>query len=309
MLKALGESPKLRIIDFFLDNPFFDFTKKDVFEALGMNKQTFYKYFKEIEKEGIVKVSRKIGRIKLYKVNLRHPLVVMLREIEEKLSLLAEGIISDICKDNKLKEFPEVKEVLLLTPTPMLADILIPFCKSKLFVELVPWSYFYVKSIIRLNFSYVKLIKMLRKHGVVSKEFLEKVEHEYNKFCEKFSEIYKELEDPLHLYIIGASSDVIITEGTKEKKLRELIKVIFEDSELDELIKKMYERVVNLVENTLEKTPRSDVTIPIIAHTFLQDIMEQKIISYGFNITGEIIKRKKLEKKLKEAYFSNFGMN
>ncbi|MBS7611053.1 hypothetical protein KEJ27_02410 [Candidatus Bathyarchaeota archaeon] len=28
MLKTLRNSPKLRIIDFFLDNPFFDFTKK-----------------------------------------------------------------------------------------------------------------------------------------------------------------------------------------------------------------------------------------------------------------------------------------
>jgi len=87
LLKMLGDSPKLRIIDFFLDNPFFDFTKKEVIEALGMNKQTFYKYFKEIEEEGIVEVSRKIGRAKLYKINLKHPFVAMLREFEEKLSM------------------------------------------------------------------------------------------------------------------------------------------------------------------------------------------------------------------------------
>lgn len=49
LLKTLGSSPKLRIIDFFLDNPLFDFTKKDAVEALGMSKQTFYKYFKDIE--------------------------------------------------------------------------------------------------------------------------------------------------------------------------------------------------------------------------------------------------------------------
>jgi len=87
LLKMLGDSPKLRIIDFFLDNPFFDFTKKEVIEALSMNKQTFYKYFKEIEKDGIVEVSRKIGRAKLYRLNLKHPLVAMLREFEEKLSM------------------------------------------------------------------------------------------------------------------------------------------------------------------------------------------------------------------------------
>ncbi|HDO41881.1 MAG TPA: ArsR family transcriptional regulator [Candidatus Bathyarchaeota archaeon] len=87
LLKTLGESPKLRIIDFFLDNPLFDFTKKEVIEALGMSKQTFYKYFPELEEYKIVVVSRKIGRAKLYKINLKHPLVNMLREYETKASL------------------------------------------------------------------------------------------------------------------------------------------------------------------------------------------------------------------------------
>jgi len=87
LLKTLGDSPKLRIIDFFLDNPLFDFTKKEVIEALGMSKQTFYKYFPELEEYGIVKVSRKISRAKLYKINLKHPLVNMLREYETKVSM------------------------------------------------------------------------------------------------------------------------------------------------------------------------------------------------------------------------------
>ena len=87
LLKTLGDSLKLRIIDFFLDNPLFDFTKKEVIEALGMSKQTFYKYFPELEEYGIVKVSRKISRAKLYKINLKHPLVNMLREYETKVSM------------------------------------------------------------------------------------------------------------------------------------------------------------------------------------------------------------------------------
>jgi len=59
LIKTLGNSPKLRIIDFFLDNPSFDFTKKEVIEALGMSKQTFYKYFPDLEKYEIIKVSRR----------------------------------------------------------------------------------------------------------------------------------------------------------------------------------------------------------------------------------------------------------
>jgi len=87
IIKTLGDSPKLRIVDFFLDNPLFDFTKKEIIEALGISKQTFYKYFPDLEEYGIVKVSRKIGRAKLYKINLEHPLVSMLREYEKKVSL------------------------------------------------------------------------------------------------------------------------------------------------------------------------------------------------------------------------------
>ena len=70
-----------------LDNPLFDFTKKEVIEALGMSKQTFYKYFPDLEKYEIVIVSRRIGRAKLYRINLKHPLVEMLREYEKKISL------------------------------------------------------------------------------------------------------------------------------------------------------------------------------------------------------------------------------
>jgi len=87
LVKTLGNSPKLRIIDFFLDNSLSDFTKKEIIEALGMSKQTFYKYFPELEELGIVKVSRKIGKAKLYKLNLKHPLVSMFREYERKVSL------------------------------------------------------------------------------------------------------------------------------------------------------------------------------------------------------------------------------
>ncbi len=87
LLRTLGESPKLRIIDFFMDNPLSDFTKKEVIDALGMSKQTFYKYFADIEDYGIVSATRKIGRAILYKINLKHPLVSMLRDYEAKVSL------------------------------------------------------------------------------------------------------------------------------------------------------------------------------------------------------------------------------
>lgn len=87
LIKALGNSPKLRILDYLLDYKLNDFTKKEIVEALGMSKLTFYKYFKDLEELGLVTASRKIGRATLYKVNLNNPMVKMLIEYETKLSL------------------------------------------------------------------------------------------------------------------------------------------------------------------------------------------------------------------------------
>ena len=96
LLKFLGRTPETRLIDFFLDNPLFDFTKNEIMEALGMTKRTLYKTLPRLEEMGFVKVSRKIGRAKLYKINLENTAVVKLRELERELSLLeAERLVTD----------------------------------------------------------------------------------------------------------------------------------------------------------------------------------------------------------------------
>jgi len=87
LLKAFGNSPKLRIIDIFLTNPLFDFSKNELVRELGMSKQTLYKYFKDLEELGMVKVTRKIGRANLYRINLENPMIKMLNEYETQLSL------------------------------------------------------------------------------------------------------------------------------------------------------------------------------------------------------------------------------
>lgn len=87
LVRALGSSPKLRILDYLLDYKLNDFTKKEIIEALGMSKFTFYKYFKDLEELGLVSATRKIGRATLYKVNLENPMVKMMIEYETRLSL------------------------------------------------------------------------------------------------------------------------------------------------------------------------------------------------------------------------------
>lgn len=87
LLKALGHTPKLRIMDIFMTNPYFDFNKSELVKELGMSKQTLYKSFGDLEELGVVKVSRKIGRAVLYRINMQHPLVKQLFSMVTQTSL------------------------------------------------------------------------------------------------------------------------------------------------------------------------------------------------------------------------------
>jgi len=80
LLKVFGYSPKLRIVDLFLTNPYFDFDKEELARELGMSKQTVYKNFKDLEELGVVKVSRKIGRATMYRIDRNYPLIKTLNE-------------------------------------------------------------------------------------------------------------------------------------------------------------------------------------------------------------------------------------
>jgi DNA-binding transcriptional ArsR family regulator len=87
LVKALGYSPKMRIIDILMTNPYFDFSREELVKELGMSKQTLYKNFKDLEELGIVEVSRRIGRAVMYRINREHPLVKRLDEIVKEMSL------------------------------------------------------------------------------------------------------------------------------------------------------------------------------------------------------------------------------
>lgn len=85
LIQTLGKNPKLRILDFLLDNRLFDFSKKEIIDNTEMSKATFYKYWPEIEEKGLVKKNRKYGKTVLYTINEDNPVVKELIELDEKI--------------------------------------------------------------------------------------------------------------------------------------------------------------------------------------------------------------------------------
>ncbi len=104
LIKVFGSSPKLKIIDIFLTNPYFDFSKEELAKELGMSKQTLYKNFKDLEELGIVKVSRKIGRATMYKLNREHPLVKEINNLINQISLKIAETEAEKVKTTLVKE-------------------------------------------------------------------------------------------------------------------------------------------------------------------------------------------------------------
>jgi len=86
LLKYLGASPTLRIIDFFLDNPMSDYSKNEVAKNLAMSRVTFFKYWKELEKSGAVKSTRQIGRATMFKLDRASDVVKQLIKLDMTLS-------------------------------------------------------------------------------------------------------------------------------------------------------------------------------------------------------------------------------
>jgi len=86
LLRYLGASPILRIVDFFLDNPLSDYSKNEIAGNLAMGRVTFFKYWKELEKSGAINVSRKIGRTTRYELDRENDVVRELIKLDMALA-------------------------------------------------------------------------------------------------------------------------------------------------------------------------------------------------------------------------------
>ncbi len=82
LIKFLGENPIFRIIDFLIENKGRDMTKKEIIEGAEISRAALFKYWKQLEEQEIVLVTRKFGKTKLYTLNYKNPIIKKLLELE-----------------------------------------------------------------------------------------------------------------------------------------------------------------------------------------------------------------------------------
>ena len=84
LMKYLGDTPQLRIINFFVDNKS-DYSKKEILEGTGMSKTTLYKIWSDLEDLQVVSPVRKYGNTTLYKLNHDNIMVKQVMSMDSAL--------------------------------------------------------------------------------------------------------------------------------------------------------------------------------------------------------------------------------
>jgi uncharacterized membrane protein len=68
LLKILGDTTELRIMDFLINNLRTPVYKNEIIERTGLSRNSFFKAWKKFEKYGIVKPTKTVGKATLYEL-------------------------------------------------------------------------------------------------------------------------------------------------------------------------------------------------------------------------------------------------
>ncbi len=81
-LNYFGDTPQLRIMDFLIDNHFFDYPVTEIAKESNVSYNSLKVFFPNMIKTGIVVKTRKIGKSDYYKLNINNLFVKNLIKLD-----------------------------------------------------------------------------------------------------------------------------------------------------------------------------------------------------------------------------------
>ena len=69
--QALGDTPKIRVLEFLIEGRELDYSISDIAEGAEIGRTTLFRIFDDLIKSGIVVPTRQIGNAKLFKLNTK----------------------------------------------------------------------------------------------------------------------------------------------------------------------------------------------------------------------------------------------
>lgn len=70
--KALGDSPKIRVLEFLIEGRELDYSISDIAEGAEIGRTTLFRIWEDLVSAKIIVFVRQIGNAKLYKLNMEN---------------------------------------------------------------------------------------------------------------------------------------------------------------------------------------------------------------------------------------------
>jgi len=83
--KALGDTPKIRVLEFFIEGRELDYSISDIADGAEIGRTTLFRIWEDLVKNKIIIPTRQIGNAKLYRLNIENLFVKRLVEIFDEI--------------------------------------------------------------------------------------------------------------------------------------------------------------------------------------------------------------------------------
>jgi len=97
--KAVGNTPKIKVLEFLIEGRELDYSLSDIAEGSGIGRTTLFRIWDDFENLKLVKPTRNIGNAKLFRLNLENPFI-------EKLVELFDSLIMSSLNEKEIKVIP-----------------------------------------------------------------------------------------------------------------------------------------------------------------------------------------------------------
>ena len=83
--KAIGNTPKIKVLEFLIEGRELDYSVSDIAEGAGIGRTTLFRVWNDFVELEIVKHTREIGNARLYKLNISNSFVRKLVDLFDTL--------------------------------------------------------------------------------------------------------------------------------------------------------------------------------------------------------------------------------
>ncbi|MBI2671339.1 hypothetical protein HYX16_00220 [Candidatus Woesearchaeota archaeon] len=80
-LEAFGDTPQLRVLDFLIDNHFFDYPITEIARGSNVSYNSIKLFFPNFIENAIIIKTRKIGKSDYFKLNINNPFIAKLIQL------------------------------------------------------------------------------------------------------------------------------------------------------------------------------------------------------------------------------------